>query len=290
MRLTELESNKEKLRLHYEKEIETLLKSNRSLQESNDICNAKCNDLLSQNTTLQHQICKLEAVTKDRDQSIQMLSMQLSKIEHEVKVTVSSNESMQHVVRSTNNICDRVTCLLEKHLDSTIPHQTSVANVNRDKPIPVPVSTGYSSNPFLSSAADNNITDDTRRSQGTKPLVYVLGSSQCKGVEPDRLFRDKYVIGIQDPPYSIDSAKQRIEQIKRLSPEITIIHLISNDIKLHTSDKVANDMISMIDTIVAGREMPQIHGNWALGDKFLQFCMMLHMGIRYSKTTANKVG
>ena len=42
--------------------------------------------------------------------------------------------------------------------------------------------------------------------------------------------------------------------------------------------------------IVAGKEMPQIHGNWALGDKFLQFCMMLHMGIRYSKTTANKVG
>ena len=41
---------------------------------------------------------------------------------------------------------------------------------------------------------------------------------------------------------------------------------------------------------LAGREMPQIHGNWALGDKFLQFCMMLHMGIRYSKTTANKVG
>ena len=41
---------------------------------------------------------------------------------------------------------------------------------------------------------------------------------------------------------------------------------------------------------IAGREMPQIHGNWALGDKFLQFCMMLHMGIRYSKTTANKVG
>ena len=24
--------------------------------------------------------------------------------------------------------------------------------------------------------------------------------------------------------------------------------------------------------------MPQIQGNWALGDKFLQFCMMLHMG------------
>ena len=42
--------------------------------------------------------------------------------------------------------------------------------------------------------------------------------------------------------------------------------------------------------VIAGREMPQIHGNWALGDKFLQFCMMLHMGIRYSKTTANKVG
>ena len=41
---------------------------------------------------------------------------------------------------------------------------------------------------------------------------------------------------------------------------------------------------------IAGKEMPQIHGNWALGDKFLQFCMMLHMGIRYSKTTANKVG
>ena len=34
--------------------------------------------------------------------------------------------------------------------------------------------------------------------------------------------------------------------------------------------------------IVAGREMPQIHGNWALGDKFVQFLMMLHMGIRYS--------
>ena len=42
--------------------------------------------------------------------------------------------------------------------------------------------------------------------------------------------------------------------------------------------------------IIAGREMPRIHGNWALGDKFLQFCMMLHMGIMYSKTTANKVG
>ena len=41
---------------------------------------------------------------------------------------------------------------------------------------------------------------------------------------------------------------------------------------------------------LARREMPQIHGNWALGDKFLQFCMMLHMGIRYSKNTANKVG
>ena len=41
---------------------------------------------------------------------------------------------------------------------------------------------------------------------------------------------------------------------------------------------------------LAGREIPQIHGNWALGDKFLQFCMMLHMGIRYSETTANKVG
>ena len=41
---------------------------------------------------------------------------------------------------------------------------------------------------------------------------------------------------------------------------------------------------------VAGREMPQIHGNWALGDKFLQLCMVLHMGIKYSKTTANKVG
>ena len=45
-----------------------------------------------------------------------------------------------------------------------------------------------------------------------------------------------------------------------------------------------------ISFILAGREMPQIHGNWALGDKFVQFCMVLHMGIRYSKTTANKVG
>ena len=45
-----------------------------------------------------------------------------------------------------------------------------------------------------------------------------------------------------------------------------------------------------IHKTIAGREMPQIHGNWALGDKFLQFCMMLHMGIGYSKTTANKVG
>ena len=44
------------------------------------------------------------------------------------------------------------------------------------------------------------------------------------------------------------------------------------------------------EPLVAGREMPQIHGNWALGDKFLQICMILHMGIGYSKTTANKVG
>ena len=49
-------------------------------------------------------------------------------------------------------------------------------------------------------------------------------------------------------------------------------------------------LMNVNKTTIAGREMPQIHGNWALGDKFLQFCMMLHMGIRYSKTTANKVG
>ena len=47
---------------------------------------------------------------------------------------------------------------------------------------------------------------------------------------------------------------------------------------------------NMMTLTIAGREMPQIHGNWALGDKFLQFCMMLHMGMRYSKTTASKVG
>ena len=40
---------------------------------------------------------------------------------------------------------------------------------------------------------------------------------------------------------------------------------------------------------LAWREMPQIPDNWALCEKFLQFCMMLHTGIRYSKTTANKV-
>ena len=49
-------------------------------------------------------------------------------------------------------------------------------------------------------------------------------------------------------------------------------------------------LLDLLSETLAGREMPQIHGNWALGDKFLQFCMMLHMGIRYSKTTANKVG
>ena len=34
--------------------------------------------------------------------------------------------------------------------------------------------------------------------------------------------------------------------------------------------------------------MPQIHGNWALCEMFLQFCMMLHMGIRYSKQPQTK--
>ena len=38
------------------------------------------------------------------------------------------------------------------------------------------------------------------------------------------------------------------------------------------------------------REMPYIHVNCALCDKFLQFGLMLGMGIRFSKTTANKVG
>ena len=36
--------------------------------------------------------------------------------------------------------------------------------------------------------------------------------------------------------------------------------------------------------------MPQIHVNCALCDKFLKIGMMLGMGIRFSKTTANKVG
>ena len=41
---------------------------------------------------------------------------------------------------------------------------------------------------------------------------------------------------------------------------------------------------------LAGREMPQIHGNWALGDKFLQFCMMLHMGIKVFKNHRKQSG
>ena len=67
-------------------------------------------------------------------------------------------------------------------------------------------------------------------------------------------------------------------------------NFVQKKLKVAYWSEMARHAIKSDIQSLAGREMPQIHGNWALGDKFLQFCMMLHMGIRYSKTTANKVG
>ena len=43
-------------------------------------------------------------------------------------------------------------------------------------------------------------------------------------------------------------------------------------------------------SLIAGWEFPDFQANCALGDKFLQFGMVLGMGIRFSKTTAYKLG
>ena len=43
-------------------------------------------------------------------------------------------------------------------------------------------------------------------------------------------------------------------------------------------------------SLIAGWEYPDFQANCALGDTFLQFGMVLGMGIRFSKTTAYKLG
>jgi hypothetical protein len=52
----------------------------------------------------------------------------------------------------------------------------------------------------------------------------------------------------------------------------------------HKKNKIAHRQL------IAGREILKIYKNCALCDKFLQFGMVLGVGIRFSKTTAYKLG
>ena len=45
-----------------------------------------------------------------------------------------------------------------------------------------------------------------------------------------------------------------------------------------------------VQGLIAGREYDLIQNNCALGAKFLHFGMILGIGLRFSKTTANKLG
>ena len=189
----------------------TLEQENASLKDSLCEVNSKCDELSNINTTLQDQINVLNKQIEDRDKVVMAMTLEMSKFEYQAKIALSENQSMQHIVQSTNNPCDRVTRLLEQQTEFLTKSRSSpettqyVSNNSTSGNI-----TQNTSNPFIQPPSDtSNLNQDTQnRDTRQKTLVYVLGTSQCTGIQPERLFRDKEVIGITDPPYTIVSAAE----------------------------------------------------------------------------------